>query len=565
MNIKTLFVSLAAGLIAFSSCNDDFLEMKPSDFVSDANFWDNEENLISVCNTMTASLVGKDWINRTEIMADTAPWAEKTAYRNIGGGNYDSMDGKIDGLWRKLYTNIGRVNYFLDNYQRTVNVPEEIRERYAAEAYFYKAFNYLLLTSYFGDVPYIEHSLTTTSPELYKGRDPKNDIIKRITDDLEARYKYLPTYIPAASPQFGRVTQGAALCLLSRIYLYNEMWDKAVDACERAMALPYYGLYSTGKPEEDYVNLFNYKGRASRNPANHETYLAFIYNYDLGASARTSHNLSRECWVPDGYARFIPTMAIVSAYLTSDGQIWRPKDCETYEDVFKNRDPRMCQSILAPGTKWAGGECVDKLNDNKEIFTYPLLKTTGKTSETRSGFYMRKYVEPSIVRYVGHDDNDIVLFRYAEVLLNYAEAKEMMGVLSQADLDKSINKLRDRVGMVHLELGNLPTGSDIRTEIRRERDVELFFEGHRFFDLRRWKRGDVFAEDLIGINRKWIDETRFIEPFALENSKWVNKDGEKYLLIESGRTFDPSKHYLFPIPVAQRALNSNLTQNPGWD
>ena len=552
-------------MVSFSSCNDDFLDRMPKDEMTDDNFWQTEEHLVQVANTFTAALQGKYWLNITEIMADSAPWAVTTAFRTIGAGNFTTETSQINSLWVTAYTGIGRVNYFLNNYNRAETVKEEIRERYAAEAYFYRAYNYWVLTSYFGDVPYITDELSVESPDVYRGRDPRKTVIENVTKDLEDHYKNLPEYIPAASSDFGRVSQCAALALLSRIYLYNGMYEEAADAAERAMNNSYHELYSTGNPDVDYVNLFNYTGRASRNASNKETLLAFVYNYDLGEAARQSHNLSRECWVPGDYARFVPTNSMIEAYLTKDGQIWDPSTVDTYEDVFKDRDPRMVQSILAPNTPWEGGKSGDLLSTDDKIYTYPLLTNNKTAAMTYSGYYMRKYVEPSTVKYVGHDDNDLVMLRYAEVLLNYAEAKEMLGQLTQADLDKSINLLRDRVGMVHMELSNLPAGSDIRTEIQRERRIELFFEGHRYFDIIRWKQGHILGEDLLGVNKRWLDQSRLAVDLD-KDLTWKTKDGQQYLLIETGRTFNPDKHYLLPIPFKQMQLNPNLApQNPGWN
>lgn len=561
INIMSAFCLAAAAL----SCNDAFLECPPRDEMTDANFWQTEEHVKSVANTFTASLQGKYWLNITEIMADSAPWAVTTAFRTIGAGNYTTETSQINSIWTTAYTNIGKTNYFLNNYRRAVNVSEDVLERYAAEAYFYRAYNYWVLTSFFGDVPYITDELSVESPDVYRSRDPRKSVIEAITGDLEAHYSALPEYIPAASAEFGRVSQCAALALLSRIYLYNEMYEEAVNACERAMANPYYEIYSTGHPDSDYMDMFNYTARASRNAANKEILLSYIYNYDLGETARTSHNLSRECWVPGDYARFVPTNSMIEAYLTKDGKIWNPADAKTYEDVFKDRDPRMVQSILPPGTAWEGLEDGDITSDDNSIFLYPKFINDKRGCMTYSGYYMRKYVEPSTVKYVGHDDNDIVILRYAEVLLNYAEAKEMLGALTQTDLDRSINLLRDRVGMARMELGNLPEGSDIRSEIRRERRIELFFEGHRFFDIIRWKQGELLAEDLLGVNKRWLDQSRLSVNLNSDLS-WRTRNGEQYLLIETGRQFDPNKHYLLPVPFKQMQLNPNLApQNPGWN
>lgn len=560
------YITLAVcAVIAFAACNDEFLDRTPHDQMTDANFWQTEAHVESVANTFTSALQGKYWLNITEIMADSAPWAVTTAFRTIGAGNFTTETSQINSLWVTAYTGIGRVNYFLNNFHRADGkVDEKVLARYEAEAYFYRAYNYWVLTTYFGDVPYITDELNVDAPDVYRGRDPRATVVANITKDLEDHYLNLPEHIVAASAEFGRVSQCAALALLSRIYLYNEMYEEAVSAAERAMANSYHQLYSTGNPDVDYVNLFNYTGRASRNASNKETLLAFVYNYDLGESARTSHNLSRECWVPGDYARFVPTNSMIEAYLTKDGEIWDPSTVNTYEDVFKDRDPRMVQSILAPNTPWEGGKSGDLLSTDDKIYTYPLLTNNKTAAMTYSGYYMRKYVEPSTVKYVTHDDNDLIMLRYAEVLLNYAEAKEMLGQLGQNDLDKTINLLRDRVGMVHMKIDNLPAGSNIRAEIQRERRVELFFEGHRYFDIIRWKQGHLLGEDLLGVNRRWLDQSRLAVDLA--GLTWKTKDGEQYLLIEEGRTFNAGKHYLLPIPFKQMQLNPNLApQNPGWN
>ncbi len=561
---KIIYGLLIATAALMVGCNDDFLERPQFDQITDENFWQNEAHLQSVANTFTTCMQGAYWLNITEIMADFAPWAVTTAFRTIGGGNYATNIGNLNSIWVRAYNGIGTTNYFLANYNRAVNVKKEIRERYAAEAYFYRAYNYWILTNYFGDVPYITEVQNVESPDVYRGRDKREVVIDNITKDLEEHYKALPEYIPAASTEFGRVSQAAALVLLSRIYLYNGRYADAVDACERAMQNPYHELYTTGKPNEDYYNLFTYTGRASRVAANKETILAYVYNYDLGEKARTSHNVSRSNWVPGDYARWVPTKKAIELYLTADGQIWDPKQCNSYEEVFQNRDPRMCQTILAPGTPWTGGPDGDITSTDKSIYRYPLLINDKSGAMTYTGYYMRKYVEPSTVKYVSHDDNDIVMMRYAEVLLNYAEAKELDGKLTQHDLDISINLLRQRVGMVPMELGKLPAGSDIRTEIRRERNVELFYEGHRYFDIIRWREGETLGEDLVGVNRRWLDPSRL--KVDLSTLAWVTIDGEQYLLLETGRTFDPNKHYLLSIPFAQMQLNPNLKpNNPGWN
>ncbi|MEA4984259.1 hypothetical protein SDC9_48971 [bioreactor metagenome] len=558
------YLIILATLFTILSCNDDFLERPPLDTLTNENFWQSEAHLVSAANALYTAMNGKDLLNMFESMGETAPWAITTAYRTIGGGNYATDISQINNIWVRAYHNIGRCNYFLNNYKRAVTVSENIRERYAAEAYFFRAYDYWILTTLFGDVPYITKELNVYSPEVYRGRDPRETVINNIAADLENTYQNLPAFIAPASAQFGRISQAAALTLLSRIYLYNEQWDKAASAAKRAMGLGY-ELYSTGNPANDYRNLFTFTGRASRTSANKETILAYVYNFDLGEDARTSHNLSRELWVPNDYSRFAPTNKMIEKWLTADGQIWNPATVNTYEEVFENRDPRMKQSLLAPNTPWEGRKDGNPNNTNAAVFTYPKFSNDKDGCMTYSGYYLYKYVEPTKVGQVSQDDNDIIFFRYAEVLLNYVEARERAGGVTQATLDSTINLLRDRVGMVHLTLSNIPAGSDLRKEIRRERTVELFFEGHRYLDLIRWREAEVLGEDLLGVNRRWLDPSK-LTAGILNTLKWKTVGGEQYLIIESGRTFNPAKHYLLSLPLNQMQRNPNLRpNNPGWD
>ncbi|MBP8944847.1 MAG: RagB/SusD family nutrient uptake outer membrane protein [Paludibacteraceae bacterium] len=559
-----IYIIIGLFLGVLFSCNDDFLDRAPHDRLTNENFWQNEEHLISAANALYTALKGKDILNMFEAMGESAPWAVATAYRTIGGGNYTTDIVQINNIWTNAYYNIGRCNYFLNNYNRAVKVKESIRNRYAAEAYFFRAYDYWLLTSLFGDVPFITKELNVQAEDVYRGRDPRSLIIDSITADLERIYKDLPAFISPASAEFGRISQGAALALLSRIYLYNERWNEAANAAKRAMNLGY-ELYSTGDPSNDYRNLFNFTGRASRVSTNRETILAYVYNFDLGQSARTSHNLSRELWVPNDYARFVPTKSMIEAWLTADGKIWDPSSVNTYEEVFENRDPRMKQSVLPPNTPWQGKKDGNPNNPNPSIFTYPKLSNDKDGCMTYSGYYLYKYVEPTKVGQVGQDDNDIIYFRYAEILLNYVEAMERTGNITQATLDSTINLLRDRVGMMHLTLNNIPQGSDLRTEIRREKRVEFFFEGHRYLDIIRWREGYRLGEDLLGVNKRWLDPNK-LTPGILNTLQWKNVNGEQYLLIETGRTFVDPKHYLLSLPFTQMQRNPNLRpNNPGWD
>jgi hypothetical protein len=559
--MKRIYNYLFLAILALTACNDDFLDRTPLDKVTDDKFWETEDHVRAAANAGYAGLIGKDMINMGECLADNVMWYQLNAWRQIGSGLYGSDLSTLNSRWSDSYTYIRRANYFLENYNRAVSVPVEIRERYAAEVKFHRAFQYWLLTSFFGDVPYITKALTVNdTEELYKGRTPRSQVIDSIMNDLETSYKYLPEYIEPASKEFGRITQAAHLTLLARIAMQNNRYAEAESAAKRVIELKKYGIYTTGKPNQDYYDLFTFGGRASRKSANTETILAFVYNYDLGQTG-TKHNLSRELQVPDQEVRFQPTRDMIDAYLCTDGLAFNKSplaDSSTYASIFENRDPRMKQSIMYPGAVWYGGYDGDH-DAALNVFHYPKFTNDKKGAVSLTGFYSRKYCEPTKVPVYNQDDNDIVLIRYAEVLLIYAEAMFEQGKLTQDIVDVTINQLRDRVGMKRMVLTDIDlNGQDLRTELHRERRVELYFEGLRWFDIVRWKEGWRLGAVVKGIKRSWA-----FNPSLLSNRKVDNNNN---IIFDDTRTFEDPKNYLFSLPYIQMERNPNLKpNNPGWE
>jgi hypothetical protein len=266
------------------------------------------------------------------------------------------------------------------------------------------------------------------------------------------------------------------------------------------------------------------------------------------------------------------TKSMVEDYLCSDGLpiSLSPlyKGDAQIEDVFENRDPRLRQTILHP-------EDVAYYHfGNNDTRPYPRLSGMegGLTNET--GYQIIKVYDngPAYATYNTSATPAIVL-RFGEVLLNYAEAMAELGTITQDDLDISINRLRDRVGMPHLDMSNVPVDprytndgvSPLIVEIRRERRVELFMEGFRYDDLRRWKQGKKLEIPSYGI--RW-DEAA-IARYPKANVKSSEVDGVPYVDVYKGTdwanpVFDEAKHYLWPIPLSDLAQNPAIGQNPGW-
>lgn len=415
-----------------------------------------------------------------------------------------------------------------------------------------RALMYSYLIDFWGDVPLVTHTLTID--ELMVARTPKEEVIDFLMTDLEVAAANLPVEIPVGE-NLGRMSRGAALALKARIALYHGRFDVAEDAARRVMDLGVYSLFDIGNPDRNYYTLFTDKGKLSAG-LNKETIIGRLCLADV-----SMHNLSREIQVPDQFIRWNPTKHLVDDYLMVDGL---PIDksplyqVSGYEDVFKNRDPRMSQTILAPGAAWGGRYDGSLNNTTPGIFNTPKFQSDKKGAVTLTGYYFTKYCDLGAVPTYNKDDNDFHLLRYAEVLLTYAEAKLEQGTLTQSDVDKTINLLRSRVGMKPMDLQELETnGLNVRNEIRRERRIELALEGQRYSDIKRWKIGEVLGQDVKGVNVNWLPR-----PELAAN---LRTDADGFVIAHTGRTFDASRHYLWPIPLPQMERNPDLEQNPGWE
>lgn len=537
-----------------SSCDDGFLDRVPLDAISDATFWKTEEQIKQAVNGMYGALKGKNVVDM-ENLADNTIYPPRSDYQAISSGNFDFTAGTLNGEWAAQYDGIRRANHFLENYTKAEGIKDTNLARYAGEVRFMRAFLYSYLTFFFGDVQLITKTLDVDDPEVYGTRAPRAQVVDFILAELEEAAKGLPTSYGAAD--LGRITKGAALGWKARVALFYGKYAVAEAAAKAVMDLGVYQLYSNGDPKTSYNELFTDKGRlASGN--NKESMLVRLHVLDV-----STHNMSRETQVPDQQARFSPTKSLVDSYLCIDGKPigMSPLYSEaSYADLFKNRDPRMAQTVLAPGAEWGGKDDGDTDANPNTIFTTPKYNADKKGCLTGTGYYFTKYVDIPAVGTFNKDDNDIHVMRYAEVLLTYAEARLELGTLTQLDVDNTINKLRKRVGMAPMVLADLALwGLDVREEIRRERRVELALEGQRYFDILRWKQGDLLAQDVKGVKKSLI---------PAHNQKYITSvpvDENGYMIIQTDRRFENPKNYLWPIPFTQLQRNPNLGQNPGWE
>lgn len=552
MRIKK-YILILGMMPLLAACNK--LDKYPLTTLSPANFWNTEPDLRMALNSLYINDLPDIYMDSQT--ADTYGSSANT----VSSGTYLAPNN--DGVWNNSYVQIRTANDFLDNYAKA-QVTDALKNRYAGEARFFRAYFYFWLVKRFGDVPYIDKTLDLLSPELYGPRTPRDTVINKILDDVQFAVNNIPQQ-SAIKSDIGRITKGTALTLQARVALYfgtyfkfhtevttslkyKDLLTLAQTAAKTIIDSKEYSLY------KDYRNLFLPMGndcseqimtmRHTSN-ANNTNFRARAMIYDL---------------------TFDPTKQLADAFLCSDGlpidksplfNGYLPNGTE-----FSNRDPRMALTIWRPG------------DPNFQTPAQPFK--CDFTTNSATGYMFKKYafdVLPSPA-------NDI-LMRYAEDLLIYAEATyELNNSISDADLDISINALRARFTTGDTPIGGIApnttyssttvalpklttsfvtaNGLDMRNEIRRERRVELAAEGFfRYDDIIRWKTAEVeLPLALLGVK---LDKQAY--PTI---TKPVDANGFVIVQAASTRFFDVNKNYLFPIPLQQIAYNSKLTQNPNW-
>lgn len=578
-------------LCAFSSCNDEFLERFPLDRITNETFW-NTENDLAVYNNSIYDLARNDdnvpilmahddgfdshrfgiWY-LDEFSDNIAPrHSRHTNYQQLRAGKHVVPSSAGDQWYGyKGWNFIRSINIGLANYNRA-SIAQNVIDKYAAEARLFRGWFYADKVSKFGDAPWIDKELNVESEELYAARTPRAEVMENVLEDLNFAVEKLPNdWKDGNAP--GRINRWGALAVKSRICLFEGTWRKyhglpdaekwlreSANAAEELINNGPYRIYSTGDPNNDY-NSYHRVLDVTGNPE-----VIYWRKYKLGIFTNHVQSYHKDY---NGGA----TKNMVEDYLCTDGLpiSLSPlyKGDAQIEDVFENRDPRLRQTILHPEDK-------DKYTFGLgDPLAYPRLPNMEGGHKAETGYHIIKIYNAAdmIGKAFNTAESPAIILRLGEVLLNYAEAKTELGELTQEVLDKSINLLRDRVGMPHMILGSLQMDpryanegiSAELIEIRRERRVELFMEGFRYDDLRRWKQGKKLEQPSLGI--RWDDVA--IARYPKANVKSTLIDGIPYIDVYKGTdwaspVFDESKHYLWPIPLSELSQNPAIQQNPGW-
>ena len=531
------------------------LDLGPKDQVSDASFWKTPDQFRLAANDFYWRLVGAH--NYNELNSDIATGSGNTQMSSVSDGSF--LPQANDTVWDNSYAGIRATNYLLQKAQES-GLGSQI-DRWVGEALFFRAYNYWTLVKKYGGVPLITKVLDVTSPEVYAARSTQQEVIDLIIADLDNAIPKLLKQSQLSAEEMGRVTQGAALALKARAALYQGTWLKyhaegsptamiadAITAAEQLIASNEYDLYTDHGTDSSYKFLFILQGDDSK-----EVILARRYY-----AGRATHNWTRELW----FNYMIPTKKLADMYLCKDGlpitispQFLGYDSLETTE--YQNRDPRMAMTFVVPGSVV-----------HQENGFNPVIPGFSGTNATRTGYMLRKFLDETDEAAHFAGQYDFKEFRYGEVLLILAEALfERDGTVSDGDLDRTIGELRRRVGMPTLTNGVVTTnGLDMLTEIRRERTVELAFEGFRRDDLRRWKTAETeMPQALRGVKFVGTEYQQRDPGLVIGTDIQIDAGGFVVSEAAASRQFVVPRHYLNPIPLQQIQLSKGtLTQNPGW-
>lgn len=587
--MKKQYLWLLLFSLLFVRCD---LEETPVSTASRSAVFGSAQGLDLYANSFYSILPGKS----TSLDAMSDYLAVKAVFSFVQEGAFAPT---LSSGW--TWTDLRNINYFIANCTDP-NVPVDVRKNYIGIAKFFRAYFYYEKVKRFGDVPWIGKPLDVKDPILYGGRDPRTLVMDSIMADLD----YAGANIKSTSDATrSLVTKYVAYALKSRVALFEGTYRKyhtelnlqssannfltmASVAAKKVMDEGGYSIYTTGGAGKSYRTVFT-----NGTPIASEVMLAAICDLTLAVL-----NDANWYWTSGTYgdkASF--TRTFINTYLNLDGTPFTNNPAYTtmlFKDEVKNRDLRLKQTI--------------RLGDYKRLSGGSLVPAPPLFSYTFTGYMPIKWTLDDM--YYDTRDlniNSISEFRYAEVLLNYAEANAELGTLTDADWAKTVGVLRARGGITgglttkptvvdpYLKNVYFPDINDpVILEVRRERGIELCLEGFRFADILRWKRGELMNQEWNGfyvpelvtpmdLNEDGILDVAFYQgtkPTAVSGVTYVDvsptvsgkvntqllKNGNKGELTwmnNISRKWE-NKMYLYPIPQTDLITNPNLKQNPGW-
>lgn len=528
-NIQYLFVLTIWAAIS-ASCSK--LDVGPSYQENDLTFWNNPAAGANALNSCYAGIYSSEYFFFNEDLSDNAFCVSAVnggQVRNIAQGSYDGTTSRVAGEWAYHFGGIRTCNNLLANIDKVPGLEDGLKARMIAETRFIRAFHYFQLFTWYGDVPLITNEIGLAESYTIP-RTPRAQIVEFVLNELDEVQAILPVNIAYAPADRGRITKGAAIALKARVQLYEGKWEDVITNCELLMSSNENGTYALFS---NYAGVFT-----AANEYNSEVIL------DLQYVPLTRTHSEQRFFIPRTEGQLIcgiaPSQELVDDYIMANGKtIGETGSGYSEDDPYIGRDPRFAATIIYDGASFTG--------KNGTTITVRTQPGTGDNSidnadATTTGYYVRKYYDQT-ADVANNSGLNLMLIRYADVLLMYAEAKNELGQMDADTWNKTIRLLRQRAGFTEAGALDLPAGNQgtWQTIIRRERRSELAMEGLRIFDIRRWKTAET----------------------VLNGTLHGFKVNGAYLEVDT-RVFDESKHYLWPVPQNELNLNKNIIQNPNW-
>lgn len=526
--MKNKFIIIISLLAIFSnSCTKNFLDRQPLDQYSESSLWTSANDASAALSGCYSGFEDATWIFYMNTSSDDG----FSPYPGEGYNQYGNMvlltpNNTPNNKWN--FTTIQRCNWFLAGVDKTP-MDDSLKQRMKSEARFLRAYKYFVMSQLYGDVPLVTSNITTEEADTVT-RTSKAQVVQFILDELAAIAPGLPASYTGSD--VGRITRGAVWALKARVELYNQKFSDCINSCNQVIGT--YTLFP------NYTDLFRIQ-----NNDNSEIILNIEYKEnDVPLTTLGRNALHFQGGGGGGWYSIDPSQSLVDTYEMSNGKtIDDPASGFDASQPYTNRDPRLAQTIVTPGSLVDG------------IYFNPLEPGTLDywLRHNYTGYAPRKYIS----HLSDFDDMwnvglNIPLIRYAEVLLTYAEAKIEQNQIDNSVYD-AINQVRNRAGMPNVDQTIYNSQTTMRTLIRRERRVELALEGLRWFDVQRWGIGnDVMNGPLYGAPLGTVDP----------NNGHLTLNGQQ--ILSDHRTFDPTKNYLWPVPQSEIDINKNLKQNPGY-
>ncbi len=568
-------------ILLLASCE---LDLTPPDELSVSTVFNDESGLELYSLSFYQYLSDASYIVRGDVKITAADFL---VGRSISSYLQSSFNSSSASGW--TWTSLRNINYFLQHYQEA-EADEATLKSYAALARFFRAWFYYDKVARFGDVPFYNEPLDVDDPDLYKARDSRTLVMDSVLADINYACEYLTS---DKDNSCSIITKWTALALKSRICLYegtyrkyhtelsldssvNSWLQQAANAAEELMNSGEYSIYTSSGTESSYRELF-----VNETPVSDEIILAATCSDELSV-----YNDANWYWTSSTYGgRYSFTKTFINTYLNIDGSMFTSANGYNsipFQEEVKNRDTRLQQTIRMGDYEREG--TVTPPDFNYTYTGYQPLKFTLDSDDTDGE---------------KKNTNSLPLIRYAEVLLNYAEAKAELDDFTTSDWTNTIALLRERAGITsnsfpteadsYLQNNYFPEITDpVLLEIRRERAIELCLEGFRYEDLRRWKKGDLLEmkfqgmyvpalDSLLDVNDDGDYDVVFVREtpsetiagviyYTIDDENYKLSDGDSGNLIlfdNLERSYDNYKYY-YPIPEDEILLNPNLVQNDQW-